>query len=344
MLGLDGHGCAKEPRRDGRGISIKADGNIGMDLGVGRITTSRSERWEGAHGLGIKTLAGWLASGGVDADIGHLVAPLVGLGLEVGEIAAGAQRPKVVPAGVDGAWLHLPLFLRWGHIAGDGGDMEGPQKRQKVCVETHQGALPLQDRRAHVVMDECFGGALEKVQGMEEAAVQGVLPLRRGKLQVQQPAMTCNHGETGECARRGAIGERAERAPVALALLARGGCEADDGLWLCGRATHAAHIIPHNGHPPSAALSCETLVDDRGRHLGSDGQETGELVLERLELTGPGTSGPRWSGVGEICAGRLSPQAQGLSELPYREALMGQAVDRENGALVNQGRLPESCG
>jgi hypothetical protein len=37
--------------------------------------------------------------------------------------------------------------------------------------------------------------------------VQGLLPLRVSKLQIQQPAMTFHHGEAVEFARRGAIGE-----------------------------------------------------------------------------------------------------------------------------------------
>jgi hypothetical protein len=130
-------------------------------------------------------LHGLLAGGGVDSDIGHVVAPLVGLRLEVGEIPKGSEWPEVVSDVVDGAFLHFPLLLRLGHVAGNGGDVEGPQKLQKMFIETHDGALPLQHRGEHVVMDEFFGGALEKVKRMQEATVQGLLPLRVGKLQIQ---------------------------------------------------------------------------------------------------------------------------------------------------------------
>ena len=41
MIGLDGHGFANQPRRDGIGITIKADGKIRMHLDLGRITTIR---------------------------------------------------------------------------------------------------------------------------------------------------------------------------------------------------------------------------------------------------------------------------------------------------------------
>ena len=67
-----------------------------------------------------------MASGVVDADIGDMVAPLVGLRLEIREISKGSEGPEVVPDVVNGAFLHLPLFLRLGDIAGDGGNVEGP--------------------------------------------------------------------------------------------------------------------------------------------------------------------------------------------------------------------------
>ena len=43
VVGFDGEGCANEPRRHGRGIAIKANGEIGMDLGLGGITAIRGQ-------------------------------------------------------------------------------------------------------------------------------------------------------------------------------------------------------------------------------------------------------------------------------------------------------------
>jgi hypothetical protein len=48
------------------------------------------------------------------------------LGLELGEITERAQGPEVVPDGVHGPFLHLPLFLGLGPVAGEGGNLEGP--------------------------------------------------------------------------------------------------------------------------------------------------------------------------------------------------------------------------
>ncbi len=153
-----GEGCAHEPRGDGRGMASKAKGASGMDFGVGGLTALRDHRRERAHRLGGKPLEGRRAGGRVDAHSGDLVAPLVGVGLESSEVPAGASRPEVVPDRGDGALLHRPLFLGLGDVAGDGGALEGPQKGQKVLGEPPQGALPLQDRGAPVVMDKCFGG------------------------------------------------------------------------------------------------------------------------------------------------------------------------------------------
>ena len=45
----------------------------------------------------VKAVDGPLPGGGVDAGIGHLIAPRVGLALEVGEITKRAQGPEVMP-------------------------------------------------------------------------------------------------------------------------------------------------------------------------------------------------------------------------------------------------------
>ena len=165
----------------------------------------------------------------MEAHLGYLVSPLVGLGLEITEVAEGSQGPEVVPDLVTGPLFHLALFLGLGHVAGHRGDVKGPEKFQKVLVKAHQGALSLDDRREQVVMDEFFGGALEKVERIQEASVQGVLALRVGKLQGEQTAMTFNDRQTVEFSRRVAISKRTEMPPVGLALHAWRRFEAEDG-------------------------------------------------------------------------------------------------------------------
>ena len=58
-----------------------------------------------------------------------------------------------------------------------------------MFVEAHQGALALQHGGEHIVVDEFPGGALEKVKGIEQTLVQGLLPLGVGKFEVEQAAV-----------------------------------------------------------------------------------------------------------------------------------------------------------
>ena len=144
---------------------------------------------------------------------------------------------------MDRAFFDCALFLGLPHVAGHGGDLERPQKRQQVVVEAHQGALVLHNGGEHVVMDKCPGGALKEVKGIEEALVQGLLPLRMGKCEGEQAAMPFHHGQAREFARGVAIEEGTKVAPVDLALVAGGRCKTDGGLWRFVGA-YLAQILP----------------------------------------------------------------------------------------------------
>lgn len=133
-------------------------------------------------------------------------------------------------------------------------------------------------------------------------------------------------------------------APVNLALGARGGFETDERALLGARSTHTGEILPHQGEATKEARPGQALPQHDGRDLGVGLSQVRERVLEGLKLTGPGTPGPWWGGIVEIFAGRWATDTQGCGDLPYREALMRQAVDLKDGALVNHGQLPESYG
>src|SRR5262249_39937928 len=160
------------------------------------------------------------------------------------------------------------------------------------------------------------------------------------KLEIQQTAMTFDHRQAVEFARRRAIGHKAEMAPVDLTLDARSGFETDKRPLLCGGWAHAGKVLPHNGQTPREALLGQALTQHDGRDLGVGLQHVGDRVLEGIKLAGPGAAWSRGGGIVEIFARRWSTDAQGLGDLPYREALMRQAVDLKDGALVNHGRLP----
>src|SRR5215475_12663877 len=86
---------------------------------------------------------------------------------------------------VHGAFFDFAFFLGLGHVAGNGGDLKGPEKFEKLLVEAHQGPMAFEDGGEHVVMYNLFGGALEEAKGIEQAAVQGFLSLGMRKLQIE---------------------------------------------------------------------------------------------------------------------------------------------------------------
>ena len=220
VVGFDGKRFANKPGGHGIGVAIEMDTKIGVHLGLHGIAAVGQKRRQGAHSAWVKAVDGPLPSGGVASDIGHLIAPLIGLALEIGEITKRSQGPEVIPKVMDRAFFDFPLFLGLPHMAGTGGDLERPQKRQKVVVEAHQGALALHNGGAHGVMDKFPRGALKEVKGIEETLVQGLLPLRMGKFEVEQATMPFNPGQAIEFARGVAIGEGPKVAPVDLALVA----------------------------------------------------------------------------------------------------------------------------
>jgi hypothetical protein len=325
-IGFDRDGFPNEPRGHGIGIAIEVNGEVSVNLGLSLVTAIRQQVGQRPHGLGIKALDGPLSRGAVEADLGHLVAPLVGLGLEIAQVSEASQGPKVVPDIVHGAFSHLALFLRLSHVASHRLDVKRPQELQKVLVETHHRTLPLDDRREHVVMDEFFGGALEKVKGLEKAAVQGVLPLRVGKFEIQQAAMTCNHRETVEFSSRVALGDGAEMAPVGLALHPWRRFEADDGWLGWGGVSNTAHVIAQNGDTTVEAQGFKTLANDHRRDRGIDLQETVDLVFERIEFTRAAHLEPFDVGIMEIFMHTLSVDAQGDGNATHREPFVGPVV------------------
>jgi hypothetical protein len=118
----------------------------------------------------------------MDSHIGYLIAPLVGLGLQVREILERTQGPEVVADIVDHALLHLALFVGAMGVAGPGDNGQGAEEVQEGFVKTDKGSDSLGDGGQHIIGDQFFGCALEETEGMEKAAVEGFLSLGVGEL------------------------------------------------------------------------------------------------------------------------------------------------------------------
>src|SRR6059036_1449783 len=154
----------------------------------------------------------------------------------------------------------FPFSWGWATLQAIGVICKGRRNSKKCSLKRTRGPCLSRTAVSMLSWTSSLGGALEKMERMQEAAVQSLLPLRMGELQIQQTTMTFNHAQAVEFALGIAIGHGAEMAPVDLALHARGGFEAYDGLRLFGRAAHAVQVIPHNGDPTRKALLLETLA------------------------------------------------------------------------------------
>ena len=107
--------------------------------------------------------------------------------------------------------------------------MEGTQKLQELLIEAHHRSLMFNDRGEHVVVDSLFGCALEKLKGMEQGAVQGLLSLGVGECEREHAAVTFDHRQALEFALGMAIGHRSKVTPVHLAWGAGWGLKAEEG-------------------------------------------------------------------------------------------------------------------
>jgi len=151
--------------------------------------------------------------------IGHGVPPVVCLGLKVREVLERSQGPEVVPDVMDGALFHFALFMGALGIAGPGGNGKGADEVQEGPVEADEGSYSLGYGCQHVVCDDLFCGALEKAEGIEKAAMEGLLSLGVRELQVEEAAVTFDNGQAVELPLRVPVCDSAEVAPIHLALL-----------------------------------------------------------------------------------------------------------------------------
>jgi hypothetical protein len=152
VVGFHGEVFANRPRRRRIGVPVKLDGEIGVALGHRLVAAIGQEFGQGPHGVGAKTVPRPPSGGAMHAGIGHLVAPVVGLGLRVIGVGKGTQRPEVVPDIVDGALFDFACNVGLPHVTGNGGDVEGAQKLQELVVKAHHGAVMFDDRGEHIVV------------------------------------------------------------------------------------------------------------------------------------------------------------------------------------------------
>ena len=100
--------------------------------------------------LRAEPLFGYLFGGLMHPGIGHVVSPVIELGLHVGQVFKLAQRPEA-GAKVFDAIFHFSFFMGGADVAGHRRDMKGPQKIKKCSVKSDQGPHAFSDSSQHIV-------------------------------------------------------------------------------------------------------------------------------------------------------------------------------------------------
>ena len=83
VVGLSYDLFANSPGRHGIGVSIKADGEIGVHLKGSRVAAIRKELWQRPHGLSFEAIDWFFPCSAMDSDISHMVSPVVCLSLQI---------------------------------------------------------------------------------------------------------------------------------------------------------------------------------------------------------------------------------------------------------------------
>lgn len=248
----------------------------------------------------------------MDSHIGDGISPVLSLGLKVEQIGERAQGPEVVPDIVDHPFFHFTLFMRALRVAGPRDNREGAEEVQEGFVEADEGTDSFNDRCQHIIGNQFFWGAVEETEGIEEAAVEGLLPLGVGELQVEEPAVAFQDGETVELACCLPIDNRSEVAPIDLALFPWKGFKADEGLFIFEVPSKGVQVVFEDSDASVKAQWSNALKDYSGRGLCVDGKEPVDLFSERVQFAQP-------------------PDGHSLGIRVYKELSHGLWIDVERG-------------
>jgi hypothetical protein len=184
---------------------------------------------------------------------------------------------------MDDPFFHFTFFLGLMRVAGSGGDPQGPEEGKEGLVVTDEWSVAFEYRSEHIIGDQLSWRPAKETEGVDQAAVQGLLVLGMGELEVKQATIPQKDGKTGELTRGIAVGETAEMAPVNLGLFPWCGLKAKERPSLLrpdivdvGSEYAAATGIAFLGKP---------LPDNRSRDVGMGFKHLPDLFPKRIKQT-----------------------------------------------------------
>ncbi len=117
-------------------VAVKTDRKVGMNFYDNSITAVRQQLGQWSHGILLESTARFFAGCVVDSLIGHMISPMVRLGLNVFQISKRSQGYKIV-AYIFYAVFYFPFFIGFSHIACLGGDFKGSQEFKKRFIKAY---------------------------------------------------------------------------------------------------------------------------------------------------------------------------------------------------------------
>jgi len=203
--------------------------------------------------------------------ISHLLAPLQGLMVKVGQGGEGARREEA-PTGVLNGALDAPFFITPGGAARAGSEVVVGGEFEQAGMEMNGIAAALEYHAFQIVIQNGSGGPTPIGEGMDVAEEKILQGLIEEELQPQGAAVGEGQQEGGQAATGTADGDFAKVGPIGLCLLAGEGVKAEEGF--------AARRAQFGDDTPE--LTDAAGVTARANHLEEAGGAQARILLQGL--------------------------------------------------------------
>ncbi len=222
--------------------------------------------------------------------VGHGVAPVHELAIEIVHVAERSGREERLAQVADGA-LDAAFFPGRAHRAGPGHEVVVTAELEQPGVEADRVPLPLEDGALHIVVEDNPRHPVQRAEGLHVAPQEALERLVEHEDGVQRPRPTQHQDEGGQSPGGAPDGDRAEAAPIGLALFTGEEVQPEIGRGLRRgpeQPDGPAHLADRARVPPLA----HHLEQPRRPQAGILLQRGFEEWAVRIERARPRDAGP----------------------------------------------------
>jgi hypothetical protein len=251
--------------------------------------------------------------------VGHRVAPLGELGIQVVHVAEGPRREERVAQVADRAF-DAAFFPGRPDGTGAGHAVIVPAQLEQARVEADGVALPLEDGAFQVVVQDDAGHTPQRLKGLDVAAQAALERLVQGEDGVERPRPAQDQHEGGQPPGGAADRDRPEAAPIGLPLLPhqQGQPEIRHGRRGGAQGPHGAAELHDRARIPALAHHLEQPRGAQSRVLLERRLEERPVGVEEARADG-GRPGEALGG--ERPADRVGVQAELGGDRPHSPVL-----------------------